>query len=246
MTAMDKITEFIKAVERLILIAAVLLAAFYAHRFDKERSLKEAALLSAKGLPPDVLAQYTYQNNKLIEMVKNAQGKTEAKTVYVPDEGKVTVITKERDEAIKKYQELLEQLKAAKTPTEIKKIDADLQTVSEGLNKAPDITATTKGFTSRFGYGIVVSPGHSLEFTTNSGSHIGLPISPLLDWKYGYWNRYSALVQVNAFYPGVEFTRHLDDVTPRWMHMDNTELGASFGPGWTGGYDGGVNLRTNW
>lgn len=238
--------DLMRKIERCALLILVAVSAFYAHQFDKERSLKEAAQIAAKGLPPDVLAQYTFQNNKLLELVKNAQGKTEAKTVYVPDEGKITVVTKERDEAVKKYQDLLDQLKAAKTPAETKKIDAELKSVSDSLNKAPTITATTRGLTSRFGYGMAISPGHSLTFTSNDGSRFSLPISPQLDWKYGYVGRYSGLVQANLFYVGPEFTRHIDDLTPRFLHVNNLEFGISGGPQWAGGYAIGTNLRTNW
>jgi hypothetical protein len=243
MTAMD---DLIRKIERGALILMIAVAAYYIHRFDKERALKEAAQLASKGLPPDVLAQYTFQNNKLIELVKNAQGKTEVKTVYVPDEGKITVVTKERDEAIKKYQDLLEQLKNAKTPEQTKKIEGELKAVSDGLNKAPDITATTWGLTSRFGYGMVISPGHSLTFTSTDGNHFKLPVSPELDWKWGYYNRYSGLLQANIFYVGPGVTRHIDDITPRWMHVNNLEWGLSGGLQWTGGYAIGTNLRSNW
>jgi hypothetical protein len=238
--------NIIQKVEHALVAALIVVSAFLMHKFSTERSLKEQALLAAKGLPPDVLAQYTYQNNMLTELIKNSKGKTEVVAKYVASESEVTVITKERDEATKKYQDLLEQLKTAKNPAEVKKIDAELKTVSDSLNKPPEISAPTWGFTSRFGIGMVVSPGHSLTYAVSDGTTFKLPISPVFDWKYFYWDRYSALLQVNAFYGGPEFSRHVDDVTPKWMHMNNTEFSTSFGPGWTGGYAGGVGLRTNW
>ncbi len=237
--------NIIRKIERGALLILIAVAAFYIHRYDKERSLREQREIAEKDLPPGVLAQYVLENRKLVEMVKNAQGKTEIRTRYVPDEAKVTVITKERDEAIAQYRTLLEKLKAAKTPEEIKAIEDKLKVVSDGLNNPPEVVFRNWGFTSRFGYGIAISPGSRLNLATN-GVRMSIPISPQLDWKFFYWNRYSALLQSNLFYIGPEFTRHIDDVTPRFLHVNNLEFGISGGLRWTGGYAIGTNLRTNW
>lgn len=238
--------NLLRKIEHGAVVVLIVVVAFLCHRFNGERAAKEAAQLAAKGLPPDVLAKYVYENNVLTQLVKNAQGKTEVVTKYVPDESKLTVVTKERDDAMAKYQDLLEQLKAAKTPAQTQKIEAEIKTVDETLNKPPDILAPTWGFTSRFGYGMVLSPGHSVNYGTGDGKTVKLPISPEFDWKYFYWSRYSALLQANVFYVGPEFTRHIDDATPRWMHVNNLELGVSGGLNWTGGKSVGINLRSNW
>ncbi len=238
--------DLLRKIERIALLAAVIVAAFYIHMFNAEKDLREQREIAEKGLPPGVLAQYVLENRKLTEMVKNAQGKTEVRTRYVPDEAKVTVVTKERDEAIAQYQALLEKLKLAKNPDEVKKIEGDLKTIADGLNKPPEIVFRDWGFTSRFGYGIAISPGSRLDLATGDGVKLALPISPQIDWKWGYWGRYSGLIQANLFYVGPEFTRHIDDVTPRFLHVNNLEFGFSGGLRWTGGYAIGTNLRTNW
>lgn len=237
--------DLLRKIERIGLAAALIAAAFYAHMFNAERGLREQREIAEKGLPPGVLAQYVLENRKLTEMVKNAQGKTEVRTRYVPDEAKVTVVTKQRDEAIAQYQALLEKLKNAKSPEDTKKIESDLKKIADGLNTPPEIVFRDWGLTSRFGYGLALSPGHSLDLNVRDGVKMKVPISPMLDWKYGYWNRYSALLQANLFYVGPEFTRHIDDVTPRWLHMNNMEFGISGGKEWTGGWAVGTNLRSN-
>jgi|CXWL01.1.fsa_nt_gi hypothetical protein len=237
--------DLLRKIERIALAAALIAAAFYAHMFNGERALREQREIAEKGLPPGVLAQYVLENRKLTEMVRNAQGKTEVRVRYVPDEAKVTVLTKERNEAIAQYQALLEKLKNAKTPDEVKRIEDQLKTVSDGLNKPPEVIFRDWGLTSRFGYGLAFSPGHKLDLYVRDGMKLSVPISPQLDWKWGYWGRYSGLIQANMFYVGPEFTRHIDDVTPRWLHMNNMEFGVSGGKEWKGGWAVGTNLRSN-
>ncbi len=83
------------------------------------------------------------------------------------------------------------------------------------------------------------------------GRSIDLPLVPALDWKYGFWKRYSSIVQVNPLYLGPGFTRHVDDFTPRWLHIENSEVGISggplFGEGWplSSGWQAGITMRTN-
>jgi len=237
--------DLLRKIERIALVVVLAVAAFYIHMFNAEKALREQREIAEKGLPPGVLAQYVLENRRLTELVKNAQGKTEVRTRYVPDEAAVTVVTKQRDEAIAQYQALLEKLKAAKSPDEIKRINDQLKTVSDGLNKPPEVIFRDWGLTSRFGYGLAISPGHSLDLASDSGTRMKIPISPMLDWKYGYWGRYSALLQANLFYVGPEFTRHIDDVTPGFLHMNNMEFGFSGGKEWRGGWAVGTNLRSN-
>lgn len=236
--------DLVRKIERGALALLVAVAAFYIHQYDKERSLREVAEIAAHGLPADVLAKYTLENNKLITMVKNAQGKTEVRTIYVPDEGRIEVITKDRDAAVRRYNELLERLKVAKSTADVAAIVGEMGEITQDLNRPPEYAAKTKGFTSRFGFGIAITPGHSLRFATGDGT-MSIPMTPALDWKWGYWGRYSGLLQVNAFYPGPMVSRHIDDITPRWLHMNNLELGVSAGPGWTGGWGVGTHLRSN-
>lgn len=237
--------DLMRKIERVALAATLVVAAFYIHMFNGEKALREQREIAEKGLPPGVLAQYVLENRRLTELVKNAQGKTEVRSRYVPDEAKITVVTKQRDEAIAQYQALLEKLKTAKTPEETRRIEDQLKTVTDGLNKPPEVIFRDWGLTSRFGYGLAISPGHSLDLNVSGGASMKVPISPQLDWKFGYWNRYSALLQANLFYVGPEFTRHVDDVTPGWLHMNNMEFGVSGGKEWTGGWAFGTNLRSN-
>lgn len=237
--------DILRKIERSALVVLIAVCAFYIHRFNQERDARQTAEIAAKGLPKDVLAKYIMENNRLTELVKNSKGQTEVKTRYVADEGKIEVVTKERDEAIKKYQALLDQLKNAKTPNETKKIEGQLKDVADSLNKPPEINATTWGLTSRFGYGMAIVPGRTLTFIASDGNRLKLPISPQIDWKWGYWDRYSGLIQANVFYVGPEFTRHIDDVTPKFLHINNLEWGVSGGAQWTGGWAVGTNLRTN-
>jgi hypothetical protein len=245
---MNNLQVWVHRAEHAALFLALLIAGVFAHLHYKDVAVRDAQKLAQQGLPPDALAKYVVQQNQLIELIRNAQGKTTVQAQYVPDEGGVQILVKKQTELEAKYQALLAELHSTRSSATIAAIDAQISSVTAQLgDNLPQVTVQDRGFTSRFGFGMVVSPGHVIHYrTSSSGGSLDLPVSPEFDWKYGYWQRYSALVQVNLFYPGLEFTRHVDDVTPRWLHLNNTEVGLSGGPGWTGGWSGGLVLRTNW
>jgi hypothetical protein len=241
---MDRIKALWETAKTVAIIAVVAICAYYCHMYEKEKALREQASLSANVLPPGILAQYTLENRRLVEAVKNAQGKTEIRTTYVPDEGKVIVVTKERDAAIARYNELMEKLKVVKSTAELAGIIGEMTVIAREMNKPPETKVVDHGFTSRFGLGVVGSPFKSLRIQAGDVS-FNLPVAPALDWKFYYLKRYSAILQINPYYGGPGVTRHVDDFTPRWLHANNLELGLSGGPSWTGGWMVGTNLRTN-
>jgi hypothetical protein len=244
---MNSIHLWVQRLEHIALALAVCVAVFFIHLHDKEVAVQDTMRLAQQGLPPDVLAKYMLKQNQLVQLVRDAQGKTVVQTQYVPSEGGLQIVVKKQSELEAKYQALLAELHGARTSSDTAKIEAQISSVTAQMAQAlPQITVQDHGFTSRFGFGLVASPGHVIHYRVSSGGGLDLPISPVLDWKFYYAKRYSALAQVNIFYPGLEFTRHVDDLTPKFLHMDNTEIGISGGPGWTGGWGGGVVLRTNW
>jgi hypothetical protein len=244
---MDEIQLWVRRIEHIALALAVCVAVFFIHLHDKEVAVQDTMRLAQQGLPPDVLAKYMLKQNQLVQLVRDAQGKTVVQTQYVPSEGGLQIVVKKQSELEAKYQALLAELHGARTSSDTAKIEAQISSATAQMAEAlPQITVQDHGFTSRFGFGLVTSPGHVIHYRVSSGGGLDLPISPVLDWKYYYWHRWSGLVQANLFYPGLELTRHVDDFTPKFMHMDNTEVGVSGGPGWTGGWGGGIILRTNW
>jgi hypothetical protein len=244
---MANLQVWIARAEHALVVVLLVVAAVFAHLHYKDVAVAQAQKLAQQGLPPDQLAKYTIQQNQLLELTRNAQGKTVVKTQYVPDEGGVQIVVKKQQELETKYQELLAELHQSKSSATTTAIDAQISSISAKIaQNLPEVTVQDHGWTSRFGFGLVTSPGHSIHYWVNSGESLDLPISPVLDWKFAYVQRWSALAQANLFYPGLEITRHVDDLTPHWLHMTNTELGLSGGPGWTGGWGGGVVIRTNW
>ena len=241
----EGIGALIRKVERLALAAVLAYAAIYTHLYNRERESRELGEIAARGLPKDVLAKYTLENRRLVQLVRDMDGKVRAIARYVPAEGSVEVITRRQEEALRRYNELLDRLKQAKTPEEAKKIEEDLRRASEDANKPPEVVVKDWGFTSRFGAGVVVSPGNRLDLVTAAGNRLSLPASPALDWKWFYWKRWSTELQVSMFYVGPSVSRHVDDFMPRWLHADNVELAVGGGPCWRGGRCIGAGFRSN-
>jgi len=244
---MDNLELWLHRVERCLIVALLGVTAFYVHLHDKDAAVKDAAKLAQQGLPPDQLAKFVLQQNQLIELVRNAKGQTEVHSTYIPQEGGVQIIAQNQQQLMAKLEALMAQLRSAKTSSDTAKIEGQINQIAAEVNRPPEAIPTTRGLTSRFGFGFVVSPGHTIRYrVSDGGSDLDLSLSPLLDWKWGYWSRYSSEVQVSVFYPGLAVSRHVDDWTPKWMHMNNSELFVSGGPGWTGGWAGGGGLRMNW
>jgi len=240
-TIVERWTKILGAIA---LVALLITSAVYIHLYNLEKQTRETQEEAAKGLPPDVLAKYILKNRELLSMVKDAQGKTVVKTVYVPDEAQVTIVTKEKADLQGKYDSLMSQLLAAKTPQDIAAIQTKLKGVVDQINQPDTVTVKTWGLTSRFGYGLVISPSVKTTIPYNGGS-LNLPVTPSLDWKWGYAGRYSGILQINPVFVGPGLTRHIDDFTPSFLHMNNLELGVVGGVGWTGGKYIGLDLRNN-
>lgn len=231
-----------KNLERTLLIAALIGCAAFSYLYNIEKDNREMAELTAKGLPPGILAKYIQKNRELIQLVKNAEGKTVVKKFYVPDEGKLTVITKERDVALHKYNEIIEQLKQAKNEDEINNLKKKLDRLLEDVQKPPTVIVKNKGFTSRFGYGFAINP--DFKTTITGRRKTTLPITPELDWKFGYWNRWSVMIQVNPYFAGPAITYHVDKMSGR-LQFNNLEVGITGGFKWSGGKQAAILLRSN-
>lgn len=238
------IERWTKILTVIALVAAVITSVVYVHLYNEEKQTRETQELAAKGLPPDILAKYILKNRELLSMVKNAQGKTVVKTVYVPDEAQVTIVTKEKEDLQAKYNSLMDRLLNAKTPQDVTSIQNQLKGVVDQINQPDTVTVKTWGFTSRFGYGLVISPSVKTTIPYNGGS-LNLPVAPSLDWKWGYAGRYSSILQINPVFIGPGLTRHIDDYVPQFLHANNLELGVVGGIGWAGGKYIGLDLRNN-
>lgn len=212
----DQIKKYIRLAEHVALVVALLIAGIWYHRYNVAKQAKEDADIAAKGLAADTLARYTLHDRELLQQVRDAQGKTVVKTIYVPAEGGVTEVVKK--------------------PV----------VVGGKIIEPEKITLVVKtwGLTSRFGWGLVVSPSVKTSITYDGGT-ISLPVVPSLDWKFAYAGRYSAILELNPLFVGPGLTRHLDDVTPKFLHMDNIELGVTGGWGWAGSRYLGLYLRNN-
>ncbi len=241
--------KFLKLVlnnlERSLLIAALVAAGSFSYLYNMEVENREAGELMREGLPKGVLAKYVIRNRELTKMVKDAEGKTRVVKIYIPDEGKVTVITKERDQAIEEYKEVLERLKTMTDEEEIRKAKKTLDGLIGDVNKPPEVIVKNKGFTSRFGYGMTIGLDSSTEVDLGNDRKLDLPIMPMLDWKFVYWKRWSATVGVTPRDIGPGITRHIDDITPRKLNMKNLELGIRPAIEFTGGRRLDVILRNN-
>lgn len=232
-----------KNLQTSILVAAIAAAGAFSYLYNMEKATREQNELASHGLPPGILAKYIQQNRELLKLVKDAEGKTRVERIYIPDEGKVTIVTKERDEAIKKYNEILDKIKHAKDSKEIEKLKEILAELLDEVYKPPKVIVKTKGFTSRFGYGLVINP----DFTTTitGRRQIDLPLTVELDWKFAYCGKWSALVQVNPYFFGPAITYHIVDIVPKRLHFNNLEVGLTGGYRWSGGTQVGVILRSN-
>jgi len=236
----NSLKVYIRTTERLLLVIAICFACAFSYLYNKEVANRTDQEM-AGSLPDDVIAKFVIENRKLQQAVRDARGKVKIRTVYVPDEGKIEIISKKRDEAIKKYNELVKKLLEAKTPEEIQKIKEELGQIMEDINNPPEVIIHDKGFTSRFGSGIIIGPGLNLGVNGYT-----LPLMPLIDWKWVYWSRYSGTLQVNPVYFGPGITRHIDDITPNFLHLLNLEVGLTGGLKYTGGNRIDFYLRNNW
>lgn len=236
--------------ERVLLLITVVALLWMTKLYNGEKEARRQSDIAIHGLADDEIARYKVENTRLTQAVRDAEGNVRIVTRYIPSEGSVTVVTKKRDEAIEKYKETLEKLKNAPTPKAMEELTKKLKKLQIEIEKPPDIFIRDKGFTSRFGAGFVITPGASMKFERD-GRSINLPLVPSLDWKWGFWRRFSATLNLNPLFLGPCATRHIDDFTPGWMHVENLEaqgcVGPLFGQGWpTGsGWQAGIGLRSN-
>ena len=238
------VARWVKILGSVALVAALVTSAVYIHLYNTEKQTRETQEAATKGLPPGILAKYILQNRELTTMIKNAQGKTTVVVQYVPDEAGVQVVTKDKQALQDKYNALMNSLLNAKTPQEVSAIQKSLGAMAGQINTPDTVTVKTWGLTSRFGYGIVVSGGARTQIPYSGGA-LNIPAVPALDWKFAYAGRYSALWGVNPVFTGPEITRHIDDYTPGFLHVNNLELGVTGGLGWTGSKYLGMVLRSN-
>lgn len=91
--------------------------------------------------------------------------------------------------------------------------------------KPPEVVINDRGFTHRFGGGIVYS---------------GKPL-PMIDFKWAYWRRYSAAAGITPEFGGLGVSRHVDDFTP----FGNLELLGMGGVDWSGNAKFGIGARIN-
>jgi len=236
----EYLKSYIRTTERIILIAAIAASLVFCKLYNMEKETRENQELAENILPANLLARYIIKNRELVQAVRDAQGKVHIRTVYVPDEGKIEVLTKQKEELFKKYQILINKILNTKDLNELTKLKQELGEILDEINKPPEIIITNKGFTSRFGYGLIIGPG--LRTKT---SNLTLPLLPVLDWKWFYWERWSLTGQINPEYFGPGITRHIDDFTPGWLKMKNIELGLTGGWKWQGGNRVDIYLRSN-
>lgn len=237
--------KWLRRVERLAIVALLISLGVFRHLYTVEKDAREVSQEALAKLPANILARYIIQNRTLTAQVRDAKGKVVQKVIYIPDEGKVEVVTKEKDVLQQKYDELTKKIIAAKTPSEIETLKEQLNGVVQDINNNTTIQVRDWGLTSRFGFGLVAGPGVKSSLRTTSGRNLDVPIAPMLDWKYAYFHRYSATLQINPIFVGPGFSRHIDDITPNILHLNNLEWGLSGGPGWTGGHYVGTFVRTN-
>ena len=228
--------------KNLVILLLVIALGGYAWMYSMERKAREHLELAADKLPENLLARYVLENRQLKIQVRDAEGKVRTKIKYIPAEGRVRTIIKKDPRADRRIAELERAYADATSPETRDKIRIQIQTE---LQKKTVVDYVTRGWTSRFGYGLSISPGRNIEIPVGEDDTISLPLLPTLDWKFRYHDRWSALLQVNPSYGGLAITRHIDDFTPRWMHIENIELGINVGPEWGGGWRGGIVTRTN-
>jgi len=234
----------LKNIQVTLLIILACVAAGYSYLYNREVANRERLELISEELPPGILSKYIQENRRLVKLVRDTEGKTRVETIYVPDEGRVIVITKERDQAVAAYRELIEKIKKMTNAGEIEDAKRTLEELLEEAKRPPKVIVKNRGFTSRFGYGMIIGPGLGVSINTRSGK-LNIPVLPVLDWKWGYWKRFSATVQINPRYIGPGITRHIDDIMPRKLHMNNLEIGISGGIEFTGGKRADAYIRSN-
>lgn len=212
----DIIKKYVRLTEHLVLVVALLIAGVWYHRYNTEKLARVNADIASKGLAADTLARYTLHDRELLQQVRDAQGRTVIHTIYVPAEGSVTEVVTKPD-------------------------------VVSGVIIKPGATTVVVndwGLTSRFQYGLIIIPGSKVSLNYE-GDNVSLPAVPTLNWKYFYWHRWSALVGINPIFVGPGISRHIDDITPKFLHFDNAELGLFGGWNWSGGHSLGISLSTN-
>ena len=212
----DQIKKYLAVAEHVALVIALLAAGIWYHNYNSEKAARINADIASKGLAADTLARYTLHDRELLQQIRDAQGHTVVHTIYVPAEGSVTeVVTK---------------------PVVVGGV-----VVKPG---ATTVVVKTWGLTSRFQYGLVVVPGSKISLNYE-GSSVSLPAVPTLNWKYFYYDRWSAFLGVNPIFTGPGVSRHIDDISPNFLHLDNLELGLMGGWNWNGGHSLGISFSTN-
>lgn len=234
--------DLLRKGERLLIVILLVALGAYAWMYSMERKARERLEFAQEKLPENMLARYVLENRKLKIQVRDAEGKVRTEIRYIPAEGSVRTIIKRDPEADKRIASLEKSFSEATSPEAREKFRRQIEVE---IQKKTVVEYVTRGWTSRFGYGLSISPGKNIEVPVGENDKLSLPLLPTLDWKFRYHDRWSALIQVNPSYGGLAITRHVDDFTPRWLHVENTEFGINGGPEWGGGWRAGLTTRTN-
>lgn len=179
------------------------------------RRPKDAAIILLAALLALMLWRFNHERGRVRESA--------AKLESLPSDTK-QMVTIYRDRIITKWRD---------GPTKIEYRDrylppegrAEVVTKVDQPEKPPEVVIKDRGFTSRFGGGIV---------------YAGKPL-PLLDLKWAYWRRYSATVGITPEFVGTGISRHIDDFTS----FTNLEIMGLGGLDWRGNLRLGLGLRTN-
>lgn len=146
-----------------------------------------------------------------IEILRREGGKVVVSRPYFPPEGSVIIKRKDLSRLRKRYSTLLAELKAAKTPEDRKRLEDKLNKVEDDLNAPAEVIVKARGFTHKLGWGVEVG---------RRG------ITPRLDLKWYYLNRWSTMVGGSKFGLGAGISRHIDDIM--WTRPKHVEVFAEY------------------
>lgn len=242
---MKKIVDYFYRNPKDLIILILICVIVFLVVINKEKDKKIIQLQAKTSEQPQKIVQIK-ERIVYVSQKKN-DGTVDKKEYYVPPEGEVTVkedsipydgyseISPNKydslgypDEPKSKQESIVIEDGNTFSYPENSKVIISTVVVREGERFVSEVIIKDRGWCLRPGFGIMYSG----------------ELNAVLDIKYYFINRYSALVFVTKDCAGLSVSRHIDDLFPR-LKLYNTEIFLGVGKNYQSGMTFGIGFRTN-